>query len=195
MKGVSRLSDIIRAFLSIEIEDQALLSQIQKIQQRLDKSSAKMKIVEISNVHFTLRFFGDTPMARLDEIKKCLNEVSFKPFEVEIAGVGSFPNKRRPRIVWIGVTKNESEVLKLKNEIDNSLVNISYKPEKRKYTPHATIARIRHVTDSKGIADNLESLAEEEIGKMTISHVTMMKSTLTSAGPIYESLWSIGNNA
>ncbi|MFW9805820.1 MAG: RNA 2',3'-cyclic phosphodiesterase [Candidatus Thorarchaeota archaeon] len=189
------MSDIIRAFLSIEIEDQALLSQIQKIQQRLDKSSAKMKIVEISNVHFTLRFFGDTPMARLDEIKKCLNEVSFKPFEVEIAGVGSFPNKRRPRIVWIGVTKNESEVLKLKNEIDNSLVNISYKPEKRKYTPHATIARIRHVTDSKGIADNLESLAEEEIGKMTISHVTMMKSTLTSAGPIYESLWSIGNNA
>lgn len=189
------MSNIIRAFLSIEIEDRVLLSQIQKTQQRLDKSSAKMKIVEIGNIHFTLRFFGDTPIERSVEIKNCLNEFRIAPFEVEIAGVGSFPNKRRPRTVWIGVTKNAFEVSKLKSEIDNSLVDIGYKLEKRKYTPHATIARIRHVTDSKGIADNLEDLAGEVIGKMTISHVTMMKSTLTPAGPIYESLWSIGNDA
>jgi 2'-5' RNA ligase len=162
------------------------------IQQRLDQTAAKMKIVKSDNIHFTLRFFGDTPLARLDQIKTCLDEIEFNPFEIEVAGVGSFPNRRRPRIIWIGVTHNAPKFLKLKDVIDSSLDDIGYHPEKRKYTPHATIARVRHVKDSRRIADNLEYLADEVIGLMTITRVTMMKSTLTPSGPIYESLWEIG---
>jgi len=189
------VSEDIRAFLSIGIEDQGLLSKIHSIQQRLDKSSAKMKIVKGENIHFTLRFFGDTPRTRLDEIRTSLDEIDFNPFEVEIAKIGSFPSKRRPRIIWIGITLNADKVLKIKNDIDSSLIPLGYKPEKRKYTPHATIARVRFVKDSKRIADNLDHLADEVIGKMTVECVTMMKSTLTPSGPIYESLWEIGKSS
>jgi 2'-5' RNA ligase len=186
------VSAIVRAFLSIDIEDQSLLSQIQSIQQRLDLNAAKMKIVKSENIHFTLRFFGDTPSTRLDQIRACLNEVEINPFEIEVSGVGSFPNRRRPRIIWIGVTQNASKILNLKSDIDSSLVDIGYETERRKYTPHATIARVRYVKDSKGIADNLESLADEVIGKMIVAKVKMMRSTLTPSGPIYATLWEIG---
>ena len=189
------MSDDVRAFLSIDIENQALLSRIQDIQQRLDQTAAKMKIVKSENIHFTLRFFGDTPVARLDQIKRCLDEIEFNPFEIEVAGVGSFPNRRRPRIIWIGVSQNAPKVMKLKDEIDTSLVDIGYQPERRKYTPHATIARVRHVKNSQRIADNLEYLADEVIGQMTITKITMMKSNLTPSGPIYEPLWEIGKDS
>ncbi|MHA1964372.1 MAG: RNA 2',3'-cyclic phosphodiesterase [Candidatus Thorarchaeota archaeon] len=186
------MSTTVRAFLSIDIEDQSLLSQIRNVQQKLDLTAAKMKIVKSENIHFTLHFFGDTLLTRLDQIQMCLDRIEIDPFEIEVVGVGAFPNKRRPRIIWIGVTHNTSRILNLKNEIDSLLKEIDYQPEKRKYTPHATIARVRHVKDSKRIADNLDSLAAEVIGRMVITKISMMKSTLTSSGPIYETLWQIG---
>ena len=187
------MSDNIRAFLSIEIEDQGVLSQIQRVQQKLDQAAAKMKIVKSENIHFTLRFFGDTPRTKLEEIKASLDRIDINPFEIEVAGIGSFPNKRRPRIIWVGVTNNASKVVQIKSEIDSLLVDIGYQPEKRKYTPHATIARVRYVKDSRRITDNLEHLTDEVIGKMIVANITMMKSTLTPSGPIYESLWKIGS--
>ena len=189
------MSDNIRAFLSIEIEDQGVLSQIQRVQQKLDQAAAKMKIVKSENIHFTLRFFGDTPRTKLEEIKASLDRIDINPFEIEVAGIGSFPNKRRPRIIWVGVAQNAARVVKLKDEIDSSLIDLGYQPEKRKYTPHATIARVRFVKDSRRIADNLDHLADDVIGKMTVECVTMMKSTLTPSGPIYEPLWKIGKNS
>jgi len=182
----------VRAFLSIDIEDQLLLTQIKEVQQKLDITAAKMKIVESGNIHFTLRFFGDTALTRLNQIQACLKGIRIDPFEIEIAGVGSFPNKRHPRIIWIGVTKNSSKIQDLKSEIDSSLLELDYQPEKRKYYPHATIARVRHVQDSTRIAGNLGMLANEVIGTTTITKAKMMKSTLTSSGPIYETLWQIG---
>lgn len=190
-RGVN-VSTLVRAFLSIDIEDQSLLSQVQNIQQKLDLSAAKMKIVKSENIHFTLLFFGDTPLTRVDQIRASLERIKITPFEIEIAGVGAFPNRRRPRIIWIGVAQNASKILSLKDEIDSSLLELDYQPEKRKYTPHATIARVRHVNDSKRIADNLEYLGDEVIGTMIVRKVKMMKSTLTPSSPIYDTLWEIG---
>jgi 2'-5' RNA ligase len=189
---VPNVSTTVRAFLSIDIENQSLLFQIQNIQKKLDQTAAKMTIVKSENVHFTLLFFGDTSLTRLDQIQTCLDGIKIDPFDIEVVGVGSFPNKRRPRIIWIGVAHNASKILYLKNEIDSSLIELGYQPEKREYTPHATIARVRHVKDSKRIADNLESLSKEVIGTMTVTKIKMMKSTLTPSGPIYEPLWQIG---
>ena len=87
--------------------------------------------------------------------------------------------------------KQGINILDLKLEIDSLLNDIGYLPERRKYTPHATIARVRHVKDSGKIVDNLEEIANETIGTMTISGFNMMKSTLMPTGPVYDILWNI----
>jgi 2'-5' RNA ligase len=191
---VLSMSEMIRAFLSIDIDNDSLLSQIQKVQQKLDLTAAKMKIVKRDDIHFTLRFFGDTSLSRLNEIQTCLDKIEVHPFEAEIGGVGSFPNKRRPRVIWVGIVHNESEVLSLKNKVDSALAEIGYKIE-RKYTPHATIARVRFVKDPLRLAENLESLANEILGRMNIDRIRMIKSTLTPTGPIYDTLWEIGKES
>ncbi|MHA1863619.1 MAG: 2'-5' RNA ligase family protein, partial [Candidatus Thorarchaeota archaeon] len=65
------MSQIVRAFLSIDIENQALFPHISETQSKLDTNLAKMKLVEIENIHFTLRFFGDTSLTKIDEIESC----------------------------------------------------------------------------------------------------------------------------
>jgi 2'-5' RNA ligase len=183
--------EIVRAFLSIDIENQTLLPQISKTQSKLDSESAKMKLVEIENIHFTLRFLGDTSLSKIVEIESYLRHIKVDPFEIEVRGVGAFPTKRKPRVIWIGVTKNADRVINLKREIDTHLEKLGYQPERKKFTPHATIARVRHVKDVGRIVDNLEGLANESIGLMTVSNFSMKKSTLTPSGPIYDTLWQV----
>ena len=76
-------------------------------------------------------------------------------------------------------------------EIDSHLEELGYRPEKKKFTPHATIARVRFIKDAGELANNLEELVNQPIGSMTVSKFNMKKSTLTPSGPIYETLWSI----
>jgi 2'-5' RNA ligase len=185
------MSTVVRAFLSIDIEDRALLSRISQIQQKLNKQYAKMKIVEPENIHFTIRFFGDTTVTRLDQMRDCLKQIKLTPFEIRIEGVGAFPNKRKPRVIWIGVADNSQMVTNIKSRIDEILTEIGYKAEKEKFTPHATIARVRSIKDPSQMFSNLEELATEPVGNMVVKSVSMKKSVLTPSGPIYETLWMI----
>lgn len=183
------MSEVFRVFLAIDIGDE-LLSHIEKVQRKLDTDAAKMKLVEIENIHYTMRFFGDTQLGRIHDIKTSLEEIRFDPFEIEVSGVGAFPNKYRPRVIWIGAGLNRDRVIQLKKDVDELLRELGYQSEK-KFTPHATIARVRYVKDSQRISVNIDELVEELIGMMTVSNISMKKSTLTPTGPIYETLWQI----
>jgi len=185
------MNAFVRAFLSIDIEDHALLSRIFEIQQKLNPQGAKMKIVEPDNIHFTMRFFGDTPITNINQMQDCLKQIKITPFEINIVGVGAFPNRRKPRVIWIGVADNSELVIDLKSRVDELLTEIGYKAEKEKFTPHATIARVRSIKDPNRLLENLEELANEPVGNMTVKSISMKKSTLTPSGPIYETLWMI----
>ncbi|MFX1262097.1 MAG: RNA 2',3'-cyclic phosphodiesterase [Promethearchaeota archaeon] len=184
------MSSISRVFLSIDIDDEALLSRITHIQSLLDRQSVKMKLVERGNIHFTLRFLGDTPHTKIDRIRDELSDIRYGSFAIRIDGVGAFPSTSRPRVIWVGVSENEERVKDLKLNIDDRLGNIGYSRD-RKFHAHATIARVRAVRDRDRIRENIEHLVDEPVGTMTVDCFRMTKSTLTSSGPIYETLWEV----
>jgi 2'-5' RNA ligase len=185
------MSGKIRAFLSIDINDDKLLNEIVGIQRKLDQHAAKMKLVERGNIHFTWRFFGDTKIKRVEQIKEKLSEIDFDPFEIIIGGVGAFPTIRRPRVIWVGILKNIEEMRELKNQTDDLLATIGYAKEKRKFIPHATIARVRSIRDKSRLQENIQTIGNQEVGDMTVNKISMTKSTLTPSGPIYKTLWQI----
>ncbi|MHA2385661.1 MAG: RNA 2',3'-cyclic phosphodiesterase, partial [Candidatus Thorarchaeota archaeon] len=184
------MSSTSRVFLSVDIEDDELLSRIAHIQSKLDRQSAKMKIVEREKIHFTLRFLGDTSHTKLEEIRESLSGIQFSPFTIRINGIGAFPNASRPRVIWVGVTENADKITNLKLEMDDLLGNLGYSRD-RKFHAHATIARVRAVHDRSQMVMNIESLASEAVGTMSVECFRMTKSTLTSSGPIYETLWEV----
>ena len=189
--GANKLSDIIRAFLSIDIDDSILLTKILSIQEKLDRKSAKMKLVERDNIHFTWRFFGDTPKNKIDEIHSELSNLEIDPFTVDIGGVGAFPNLRRPRVIWVGAKHNIELMRELKTKTDSLLANVGYAIEKKKFIPHATIARVRDVYNREQIMQNLQELSDEHVGTMTVTGIRMTKSTLTPSGSVYKTLWEV----
>ena len=188
---VNQMGENIRAFLSIDIEDTNLLTRITHIQEQLDRQAAKMKLIEQKNIHFTWRFFGDTPLSKIEDIHQELLKLKFDSIPIQISGVGAFPNIRKPRVIWVGVSQNIAKVRELKQMTDELLNNLSYSVEKKKFIPHATIARIRTINDRIQLFENLGSLAGEYVGTMTVTNIRMTKSTLTQSGPIYETLWEI----
>lgn len=184
------MSERIRVFLSIDIEDEQLLSRISYVQNKLDQEAAKLKLIEKDSIHFTLRFFGDTSLSRIEEMRKVLETVEIAPFTILIGGVGAFPSARRPNVIWIGVDQNAQRIAELKTGIDALLANLGY-PSEKGFKAHATIARVRAVKDRERTLKNLESLAGESVGTMTVSNFRLTKSTLKPSGPVYETLWEI----
>jgi 2'-5' RNA ligase len=184
------MPEVVRAFLSVDIDDDALISRIAHIQQKLDRQAAKMKIVEPDNLHFTLRFFGDTPLTKIDQIRNELEKVEFGPFSIRIEGVGAFPSKRRPNVIWVGVTQNVDRFVALKLSIDDLLGNLGY-PSDRRFHAHITIARVRSVRDRDRTLNSLDGLANESVGTMSVDCFRLTRSTLTQSGPIYETMWEV----
>ncbi len=185
------MTDTVRVFLSVDIEDDGHLSRIAYIQNKLDRDAAKMKLVERENIHFTWRFFGDTPISKVESIRNELEQIRFSPFTIRMGGVGAFPSIRRPRVIWIGVTHNADAMRELKIMTEDKLGNLGYPLERREFTPHATIARVRTVKNRDAILRNLEAVSHESVGTMLVDAIRMTKSTLTPSGPIYETLWEI----
>lgn len=181
----------LRAFLSVDIDDQRLLSRIMNIQTRLDARTAKMKLVEKEKIHFTWRFFGETPVSRIESMKEVMSRIRSSSFEIRIGGVGAFPSARRPRVIWIGVTENSDKMRSLKAETDDLLAELGYSREARKFHPHATIARVRNVLDRNLLQENLESMAGIDVGSMIVGNLRLTKSTLTPSGPIYQTVWEV----
>jgi 2'-5' RNA ligase len=185
------MTDKIRVFLSIDIDDSVLLTKISDIQSRLNQEAAKMKLTKNDNIHFTWRFFGDTSISMIDSIHSELEKLNHSPFTVKISGVSAFPRINSPRIIWVGVSDNRNIMVELKKKTDELISVLGYHPEKKKFIPHATIARVRAVTNRETIKQNLLDLADIQIGDMTVDSINMTKSTLTPSGPIYETLWKI----
>jgi len=177
----------VRCFVSVDVEDSALVSRIVSIQEQLKASRARLKLVEPQNLHLTLRFIGEVARPLVSEIASVLGEVDFSPFKLGLVGVGAFPNKRRPRVVWIGVREGHDELVELSKKVNEALAKLKIPKPREEFVPHLTIARV------KGSAGDLPrvlaELEEVEVGEMIVSSFRLKRSTLTPRGPIYETLF------
>src|SRR5437899_11213441 len=89
-----------RTFVAAEICNEDLLNSIAKMQ-----SDLKIKATPVNkqNMHFTLLFLGEITDDMAEKVKKALGPISFNPIEARFSHVGSFPNPRSPRVIWIGI--------------------------------------------------------------------------------------------
>src|SRR5579863_384628 len=97
-----------RTFIAVEIHNEEILNAIAKIQSDF---MIKATAVNKQNMHFTLHFLGEIDEKTVENIKKELSTILFSPIEVKFTHIGTFPNPRFPRIIWIGIDKVASEQL------------------------------------------------------------------------------------
>ncbi len=101
------------------------------------------KWVTSDQLHLTVRFIGEVDGGLFRDIKNILDEVSMTPFSLQLKGVGCFPPRGKPRVLWVGLEKSEPLQL-LRKKIDSALLRVRVEPEGRKFSPHITLARLRN---------------------------------------------------
>ena len=178
-----------RAFLGVSIPEDLK----QKIMQIHDNfSDFDIKFVETENLHFNLRFFEEIEDDRIEELKKSLEEVckSFEPFEINVTGLGFFPNKNYIRVIWIGVKDGYQAFVALAEAIDNALSNLGFLREE-KFVPHLTLGRVRSGRNRDELLLAIRKLEDIEIGKMIVNEIKLFQSKLTPNGPVYKEVFSI----
>lgn len=178
---------MVRAFISVDLPEE-YHEKIAEIQSRF--RDFKVKLVNPELVHITLKFLGDVEDDQIQEIAKSLDNIDCGPFHATIANIGVFPKPKYPKVVWLGA---EGDFKTLHDNVNSILKDFNFKDDNKKFSAHATIARVKHLSknDKDLFLKTLEELEGIEIGTMWVDTVKLKKSTLTPQGPVYETLHEV----
>ena len=189
----------VRSFIAIELPDElkAGLVQLQN-KLKLDKQPP-VKWVDPYSIHLTLKFLGNMPIDRTDDITKAMTEAArgISPFCLEVQGLGVFPNLRRVQVVWVGIGGEMDKLGKLQQRIESNLAPLGFAPESRPFTPHLTLARLRDrasLDERQRFGQLIASTKLETVYNFKVDAISLMKSQLTREGAIYSRISLVGLN-
>jgi 2'-5' RNA ligase len=186
---------VIRAFVAIDLshEIQIHLDEVVRKYQ-LQLSALPIRWVTASNIHLTLKFFGDVSLSNLTILTDILHtEISsHHQFEISVGGAGAFPNIRQPRIVWVGV-EAPAELTAIQNGIEIATGRLGYVREQRAFSPHLTLGRVSRNASSldvKAISKVIESTKVGFLGATCVEKVNLYRSDLQPTGAKYTQIFS-----
>ena len=178
-----------RLFLAIELETK-IKNALRIIQDELKQLGGQVKWVEPNNLHLTIKFLGDVQETKLEPLKTSLQNTAkkFPSFAMEIAGVGVFPNIDHPNIIWVGAKETTGTLTTLATQIEEALDSLDFQKEKRGFSAHITIGRVKSFKNISHLTEKLNTLTLPNNLRQSVPAVTLFKSTLTPQGPVYEVL-------
>ncbi|MDK9705759.1 MAG: RNA 2',3'-cyclic phosphodiesterase [Desulforhopalus sp.] len=139
--------------------------------------------VPVEQMHLTLKFIGEVEGSRLLDIQGALTEISLPEFVLSLRGVGTFPPRGTPRVLWAGVQPTDKLTI-LRQAIDKKLAAIAIPREKQKYSPHLTLARL-NAPPIHRLQQVLAGNAFLQTPEFTVSAFALYKSQLTQRGAIH----------
>jgi 2'-5' RNA ligase len=181
---------VIRAFIAIELS-QAIRLKLDETSHWLQSQLTGVPIrwVAVNNIHLTLKFLGEVSTSNLDLLQSmldaCLKCVS--PFEFSVGQVGAFPNPKRARVLWVGVSA-PPELKAAQRGIEAQMESLGYPREGRPFSPHLTLGRVgkdAHPNHLQAIGRALESSQVSTLGSMQVQAVHLFKSDLQPGGAVY----------
>ena len=178
----------IRSFIAFDIEDQQIIRNIENVQSMILRTGADLKLVKPQNIHITIRFLGNILPSQIDEIYNEMKNVDFKPFQIEIKGVGVFPNMRRISVIWAGIGRGSNELRSIFNQLEPRLLKLGFKKEMKEFSPHLTIARVRTSRRKDELIRCLKEFEDYEFGVIEARCLRLKRSILRPGGPTYLTL-------
>jgi len=170
-----------RLFVAVDLPAE-VKEELGAIQESLQKSRARLTLVDPGIIHITLKFIGDMPESTTQEIAEVLGRVKGDPFSLRVVGVaGNKP--RQPRVIWAEADDGGKCGL-LHAQIEELLAPFGVRKEDRAFRPHATVARVKEFHPD--LLECMKPFRDRDFGGGMVRGFTLKKSTLTSRGPIYQ---------
>jgi RNA 2',3'-cyclic 3'-phosphodiesterase len=196
--GFASLPERERAFIALRldaaVEDAiaALIERLRAPQNDIRPNDIRedgIRWVRRANFHLTLFFLGPAvPRERLAPIADALGAIAeaTAPFEIAARGVGVFPNPARPRVVWVGLDGDELAALAAR--VADAAARCGFAPERRAFSPHLTIGRVRSLNSPARLRRSLGEAADSNFGVSRIERVTLYRSELGPQSSTYHEL-------
>lgn len=151
--------------------------------ERIQQGVPATRWVPPENMHLTLRFIGEVDGAAFEDLVEALAEVVVEPFELQVAGVGHFETRRQPTALWAGVRPSPA-LKRLQAKVERAAQTAGFPPERRKFAPHVTLARLGD-TDPVRVQAFLQRYSLFEAGTVPVEGVNLYSSHLGKGTPIY----------
>ena len=177
---------MVRVFVALELAPQ-VRDALAGSQQTLRSCGARLSFVKPDSIHITVKFLGEVDEKKLPAVKDALKGITCTPFHLRATSITA-DNLSRPRTVWSAI-EDGGRSAALFNKVEDALEPLGFPRETRKFTPHATIARVKRPDPS--LLPAIGTLKAFSAGESLISGFTLKKSTLTPQGPIYEDLLEV----
>ena len=171
---------MIRTFIAVQLEDSIRIRL-----NELGRTIPGARPVPPEQIHLTLRFIGDIDGTLFQDVRECLAGVEARALTLSIRGVGHFPPRGMPRVVWAGV-EPAAALQTLRSSINQALAAVGIPVEERAYHPHITIARLKNSPIGR-VADFLTSNSLLQSPPFTVNSFTLFTSSLTAKGAIHSS--------
>jgi 2'-5' RNA ligase len=174
-----------RVFIAVDVPNE-IRQALGDVQRALRPLSSSAKWVAPESIHITLRFLGEVPDKRIDDINAELTGLTWKPFTVTVRSVGFFPGTRSPRVLWAGMEAPTMEGLA--EQLDARMERLGFEKEKRAFRPHITLARAKNTRIDSALVSAAAKYEEHDFGSFAVDRVFLFKSTLKPSGAVYEKL-------
>jgi 2'-5' RNA ligase len=142
------------------------------------------KWTDESRMHITLRFLGEVDGGKFKDARAALNLVQFEPFEITVRGVGCFPLRKRPEILWAGIDGND-KLVQLRNRIEAALDHEGLGRESRKFHPHVQLAKVKDTPPEK-VAQYLTEFSLLRLPPFQLTEFHLYSSFLSSERALHK---------
>ena len=158
---------------------------LMRAEEELRQTMADIKLVEKDNLHFTVKFLGEIPDSAVDEVDKRIKSLALQRMDVQVRGLGAFPDLRRPRVVWAGVSPQDAPAVTSSGQkVIDALEGVGQSDE-RAFQPHITVGRVRSPRNHDALVAVMRDYSTREFGRTPITALKLKASSLTPKGPIY----------
>ena len=183
------MSKSIRTFIAVKLPE-TVLAAIGRVQERMAACGLNVRWVATGNIHLTLKFLGEVDEDELDGIAAVLTEAvhGFAPLRLAAAGVGVFPSANRARVIWVGLSGQLSQLAALQRSIEDRLATIGYPHEKRPFSGHLTLGRVKGLIAASRLTTAMGAFRDFASETFEVDRVVLFKSDLRPTGAMYTEL-------
>lgn len=174
-----------RLFVAADLPED-LRRRLAAIQADLRDIALPVRWVRPEGIHLTFKFLGQVQGGRLAEIERVLEGAGrgLASFRLQADGIGVFPERGNPRVLWVGVGGDLEAASRLRDAIERALGGIGFPPEDRDFRPHLTLGRVRGRAKGEW-RPVLERAAREAAGGFEVQDYVLFESRHDRSGAVY----------
>lgn len=178
-----------RCFFAIDVPGD-VRELLVRVQEELRRSGADVKWVEPANLHLSLKFLGEVSEEQRTRLRDlvAVEVLRWPPLALTYGGVGAFPERGTPRIVWAGATGEIDRLAGLASAVERAAETVGVPPEGRPFVAHLTLGRVKSARNLKSLLSAMEHQREVPLGSGVVREVVLYQSLLRAQGPLYEGI-------